>query len=91
MKYSCPVCGWSELNEPPRNNAGNASFEICPCCGFEFGFDDDDQGLTYEQARVRWIAGGMRWWSRGQPAPLGWDAEKQLSNADFTLGISPPH
>jgi hypothetical protein len=83
MNHTCPVCGWPKLHEPPRHETGGASFEICPCCGFEFGFDDDDQGLTYEQARARWIAGGMRWWSRARPAPFDWNAERQLSDAGF--------
>jgi hypothetical protein len=37
--YSCPVCGLDGLQEP--GDAEFASFEICPCCGTEFGYDDD--------------------------------------------------
>ena len=84
MKHTCPVCGWPELHEPPRSKSGGASFEICPCCGFEFGFDDDDQHLTYEQARARWIAGGMQWWSPSRPAPASWNAAQQLARAGLT-------
>ena len=36
VKHLCPVCGWPELTQPPRQASGGASFEICPCCGFEF-------------------------------------------------------
>ena len=81
MKHTCPICGWPELHEPPRNDFGGASFEICPCCGFEFGFDDDDQGVTYEQARKRWSGGGMQWWSPSRPAPAPWNATRQLAGA----------
>ena len=86
MKHLCPVCGWPELAEPPRNAAGAASFEICPCCGFEFGFDDDDRGLTYDAARARWVAGGMKWWSASRPAPAGWEASEQVGRAGFRMG-----
>ncbi len=79
MKHTCPVCGWPDLHEPPRNREGGASFEICPSCGFEFGFDDDDQGLTYEAARARWIAAGMKWWSGARAAPHGWNPAEQLA------------
>lgn len=79
MKHTCPVCGWPELQEPPRSPTGAASFELCPCCGFEFGYDDDDQGVTYEQARARWIAGGMKWWSGTRPSPEDWDPLKQIT------------
>jgi hypothetical protein len=81
MKYTCPVCGWPELHEAPRDSEGGASFEICPSCGFEFGFDDDDQGLTYEAARAAWIEAGMQWWSTSRPGPVDWDAAKQLARA----------
>ena len=84
MKHTCPVCGWPELHEPPRRESGGASFEICPCCGFEFGFDDDDQGRTYKQARARWIDGGMTWWSTSRPAPPGWHPAPQLARAGLT-------
>ena len=40
----CPVCGFVGLAVSPYNEAGGGSFEICPCCGFEFGFDDDSEG-----------------------------------------------
>jgi hypothetical protein len=83
MKHHCPVCGWPELAEPPRNASGAASFEICPCCGFEFGFDDDDQGLTYEAARARWVAAGMKWWSTSRPSPANWKALDQFTRAGF--------
>ncbi len=81
MKYPCPVCGWPELELPPRGEGGEASFEICPCCGFEFGYDDDSEGLTYGQARAQWIAGGMKWWSESRMAPVDWDAAGQLGRA----------
>jgi len=81
MKHTCPVCGWPDLHEPPRNESGGASFEFCPSCGFEFGFDDDDQGLTYEQARARWIDAGMKWWSPSRKAPRGWNPAQQLHHA----------
>ncbi|MEI9894419.1 MAG: hypothetical protein WDN28_11190 [Chthoniobacter sp.] len=79
MKHPCPVCGWPELHESPRSASGAASFELCPCCGFEFGFDDDDHGLSYDEARARWIAGGMKWWSPSRLAPAGWNASEQLA------------
>jgi hypothetical protein len=86
MKYVCPVCGWPELAEAPRDESGAASFEICPCCGFEFGFDDDDQGTTYEVARARWVGEGTKWWSASRPAPADWKAVEQLDRAGFRAG-----
>ena len=79
MKHPCPVCGWPKLAEPPRSESGGASFEICPCCGFEFGVSDDDQGISHEQWRERWIRDGMKWWSPATPAPARWNAKRQLA------------
>ncbi|MEK1832429.1 hypothetical protein AAAC51_36520 [Priestia megaterium] len=41
MKYVCPVCGYKNLEEAAYDESGLASFEICICCGFQFGDDDD--------------------------------------------------
>ena len=40
--HMCPVCGYIGLNEQPYDDNGCPSYEICSCCGFEFGFDDID-------------------------------------------------
>jgi hypothetical protein len=83
--YTCPVCGYPELDEPPRTQSGGGSYEICPACGFEFGWTDEDQGYTYEQWRAKWIAEGMRW-DRGQSVPpSGWDPVSQLRNIGVDL------
>lgn len=57
MNHHCPVCGFDAM--PDAAEAGN----ICPCCGTEFGYDDD-LGVTYEELRVRWEQSGMPWFSR---------------------------
>jgi hypothetical protein len=77
--HSCPVCAYPKLQEPPHAPSGGGSYEICPSCGFQFGVDDDDKGTTFEQARERWVAGGMKWSSKGIPAPKAWDGAKQLT------------
>jgi hypothetical protein len=40
MSYICPVCGFIGLKQPPYDENGNESLEICHCCGFEFGTDE---------------------------------------------------
>ena len=75
---TCPVCGFDQLAESPRNRTGGASMEICSCCGFQFGVSDDDQGVSYDDYRERWIAGGMAWSSKGKKTPKGWNPQTQL-------------
>jgi len=80
MNHSCPVCGYSKLSEPPRSRSGGASYEICPSCGFQFGVSDDDRLFTYDSWRELWLEGGLRWASKAQPAPAGWNPKAQLQN-----------
>ncbi|CAB4243612.1 conserved protein of unknown function [Methylacidimicrobium sp. AP8] len=80
MPYMCPVCGFPDLYEPPRTEGCGGSYEICPCCGFQFGVTDDDLEISYEQWRQQWIEGGMVWWSPSRKPPPGWDPVEQLRN-----------
>ena len=48
QKNICPVCGYSHLKEGPCDEFGCSTYEICPCCGFEFGFDDDSEGILMD-------------------------------------------
>ena len=75
----CPVCGYPNLETPPYGDAGEASFEICPSCGTEFGLDDDE--LTHEELRQNWIHSGAKWYSRNVAPPLNWNGETQLRSA----------
>jgi rubredoxin len=36
-RWTCPVCGYPALHEPPRSPEGHPSYEICPSCIFEYG------------------------------------------------------
>lgn len=67
MIYICPVCGHDGLEESAYNEFDLPSFEICSCCRFQFGDDDDVEGvegvfLSREEAhsvyRKKWIKGG---------------------------------
>lgn len=81
MTFTCPVCGYERLPEPPER------YLICPCCGVEFGNDDED--ATREELRAAWVAGGARWWSPNTLAPLGWSADEQLRRAGFLHAPAP--
>ncbi len=49
--FTCPVCGYPSLQEEPFY-----SYEICPCCGVEFGFDDEGFDKGTEPLRARHLA-----------------------------------
>lgn len=82
MKNMCLVCGYNELYEPPYDERGVPSDEICPCCGFQFGYDDDDvqdKKVIYEQWRDKWIQNGCQWFSKSRKPNENWNAKQQLN------------
>jgi hypothetical protein len=72
----CPVCGYADLSHPAYNGYGSPSFEICPCCGVQFGYQD----CSFPHAVLRgiWLAAGAIWDSDVIRPLEGWDARKQL-------------
>jgi hypothetical protein len=81
---TCPVCGYAGLKEPPYA-ATNAeityavpSFEICPSCAFEFGFDDEAVGLSFAEYRKQWVDAGCQWSSTQRRPPENWSGARQL-------------
>lgn len=84
MSYICPVCGYAGLSEPAYDEYGCASFEICSCCGFEYGFDDESEGVSFEEYRENWINDGASWFSV-KHRPKSWSLEKQLLNIGMIL------
>lgn len=79
--YLCPVCGYPRLDEAAYDRFGCASYDICPCCGTEFGYDDSTVAHAY--LRKKWVSGGMLWWSKHQLKPNDWDPVKQLKEAEM--------
>lgn len=80
--YTCPVCGWNKLNKPPYH-----SYDICPCCGAEFGYSDCADGMweyyiRLQELRDKWIT-KKRMEFKYQGVLEGWDPIKQLQNIGY--------
>lgn len=72
----CRVCGL-EQDQPPWGDDGmTPSFDICSCCGVEFGYEDATlQGTqTYRQS---WMSKGAPWFDP-KLKPHEWNLEAQL-------------
>ncbi|MDD5005040.1 MAG: hypothetical protein PHS93_00870 [Candidatus Omnitrophica bacterium] len=78
-QYICPVCGYEGLKDPPYSETREPSYEICPCCGFEFGFDTENCKDSYSKFRLKWIENGASWFLPDKK-PKDWDLNKQLKN-----------
>lgn len=70
MNYTCPVCAFAGLDEPPED------FTICPSCATEFDYHDLIRG--HDELRSQWIGTGPQWHSSVIPAPFKWDGMEQL-------------
>ena len=73
MPFTCPVCGYAQLTEPPKNYA------ICPSCGTEFGYDDFAK--SHRELLFQWIQSGLPWFSRATAPPANWNPWLQLEFA----------
>ena len=56
----CRVCGFELGFHPWGEDGTDPSFDICPCCGTEFGYQDTLLSAIIK-ARQRWIDRGTRW------------------------------
>lgn len=73
---SCRVCGLLQP-EPQYGEAGDTpTFDICDCCGVEFGYEDSTL-VGIRNYRQNWVAGGCIWKEPSQK-PLNWSLETQL-------------
>jgi len=74
----CRVCGRYSEDFPWGEDGKSPSFQLCPCCGVQFGKED----FTLEsirQYRDEWMRKGGVWFSKNEK-PEHWDIEIQLKN-----------
>ncbi|MDO7346588.1 hypothetical protein Q5O02_10695 [Bacillus stercoris] len=71
--YSCLICGYKGLIQNPLYKGEyQKTFDICPCCGFEFGYSEDHDvrlgfivtpdhliEAAFQLYRKQWIESGM--------------------------------
>lgn len=82
----CLVCGLDLVefgaDEPWGPTGDLPSFDICPCCGTEFGYEDFTLDAV-RASRIRWIGDGRVWRDAGSE-PAGWDVTAQLAKLPET-------
>lgn len=74
----CRICGLYSEDKPWGEDGHCPTYDICPCCGCEFGYED----CTFESAinyRKQWIENGVKWFDL-KYKPEDWDLEKQMQN-----------
>ena len=77
-KTFCRVCGYDMGYPTWGENGQEPTYEICPCCGIEFGYEDATiKGIR--QARQKWIDNGMKWFDMKEK-PEKWNPLDQMKN-----------
>jgi len=74
----CRVCGLGQEDAPWGEDGRTPTYEICSCCGVEFGYEDS-QPTSVRAYRVQWLGKGGAWFAPDQ-RPVVWDFEAQFRN-----------
>ena len=75
--YNCRICGLNLGFEPWTDNGACPTHEICPCCGADFGYDDETPAIA-KKYRDDWLKKGASWFCPNEK-PENWSLEKQLT------------
>jgi hypothetical protein len=78
MTYGCPVCGY-RMPFPAED------YNICSCCGTEFGYDD--AARNYTEIALLWTERGAKWFSSFVKPPRNWNPWLQMINAGLSYHI----
>lgn len=73
--HNCRVCGYYISNPPWGYDNQTPTYEICSCCGVEFG-NEDYCLLSIIRYRKEWKEKGMPWFER-KLKPSNWSFEIQ--------------
>jgi hypothetical protein len=75
---ACRVCG-NIQSDPPWGEDGQCpTYDICDCCGVEFGYGDCTLEAT-KAFRKKWLSAGANW-KYPNEKPSDWSLEKQMEN-----------
>jgi hypothetical protein len=73
----CRICGLLQ-DEPPWGADGQyATFNICDCCGAEFGYEDTLL-IAIRNHRSKWERDGYKWFCPKEK-PENWDPHAQMT------------
>jgi len=85
--HLCRVCGYFS-DDPPWGLDGRCpTYEYCPCCGVEWGYQDS-LPASVERFRSEWVQRGGTWTNRTIPAD-GLTTNERLRRLDTHWGEAP--
>lgn len=75
-KHNCRVCGFYIEDLPWGEDDNSPTYEICPCCGVEFGNEDYTVEST-KSYRQKWIVEDLKWFDP-KKRPDNWNNLEQF-------------
>ncbi|MGM5631613.1 hypothetical protein O2K51_11990 [Apibacter raozihei] len=78
INHNCKVCGLYIEDFPWGENGDSPTYEICPCCGVEFG-NEDYTVESINEYRDKWMNEGFEWFN-SKEKPKSWNKEEQFGN-----------
>lgn len=82
QKHTCPICGYNELEANPGSSPRFwGSQEICPSCGWQFGYNNP---ATIKHYRAEWVEAGAHWFFP-EKQPAHWNVAAQLAHIGLTV------
>ena len=76
--HNCRICGLY-CDSPPWGDDGiSPSFDYCPCCGVEFGYQDCNL-KSIQVFRDKWLKNGANW-KEPEAKPSAWSLQTQMKN-----------
>lgn len=84
-EHLCRVCGLYQEESPWGADGNTPTFNICDCCGVEFGYEDATPQAA-EKFRCAWLASGAQWFDKTKK-PMDWKLSAQLAH----IGLDDSH
>jgi hypothetical protein len=76
--HECRVCGCYSVDFPWGEDGKSPTFQLCPCCGVQFGKEDCSLE-SIKKYRGEWISKGGEWFVKNEKTE-GWDMVAQMKN-----------
>ena len=77
-KLACRVCGKIQDDLPWGEDGKSPTYDICDCCGVEFGYGDCILKAIHA-SRKRWLSNGAGW-KYPEKKPINWSLDEQMKN-----------
>lgn len=75
--YECRICGYRSENPPWGEDGITPSYELCDCCGAQFGKDDVSSEIINEY-RQQWVSKGSKWFNKKAKPNSSFTSDKKL-------------